>query len=85
MTILLNTRCPFSCNTFCDTDCMLSLANVSADVVHREREETNNRGVACAVAVLASHVASKTHYGGNWIAKSVSFGGDVEREQTTES
>lgn len=78
MTILLNTRCPFPDNTFCDTDCMLSLANVSADVVNREREETNNQGIACAFAVLASHMASKNHYDRNWLAKTVSFGGDAE-------
>lgn len=76
MTVLLNVRCPFIGGTFCDTDCMLSLANVTDCSVTREREETNNEGIACAFAVLASHVASETHYGGNWLAKTVSYRGD---------
>ena len=76
MTMLLNCHCPFPGNTFCDTDCMLSLAHVESATVTREREETNNKGISCAIAVLASHVASDTHCGGNWLVKAVTYEGD---------
>ena len=78
MAILLDVHCPFPGNTFCDTDCMLSLAHVESDTTLREREETNNDGIACAFAVLASHVASTNHCGGNWLAKCVSYRGDTQ-------
>ena len=76
MTMLLNCRCPFPGGTFCDTDCMLSLAHVESSTVTREREETNNKGISCSIAVLASHVASDNHCGGNWLVKAVTYGGD---------
>lgn len=78
MALILNSYCPFPGKSYCSTDCMLSLANVDSDTVQREREETNNQGIACAFAVLASHVASEDHYGGNWLAKVASWEGDAE-------
>ena len=77
MTVLQNARCPFPGNTFCDTDCMLSLAHVD-DATLCERGETGNEVIACAFAVLASRVASSRHCSGNWLAKCVSHRGDAE-------
>ena len=33
--------------------------------------EAKERPVSCAIAVLASHVASETHHGGNFLMKTV--------------
>ena len=77
MALILNSYCPFPGKSYCSTDCMLLLKHVDADTVQREREETNNQGIACAIAVLASHIASENHRGGNWLAKVASWEGDA--------
>lgn len=73
MTAISNAHCPFPGNTFCDTDCMLLISHVDADMVLQESEDTYTKGLSCAFAVLASHVASDKHIGGNWLAKFVSY------------
>ena len=52
----------------CIRECMWLLSHGPSDVTFSEPKE---RRTACAIAVLASHVASENHHGGNFLMKTV--------------
>ena len=52
----------------CVRECMWLLEHAPSDVTLSEPKE---RRIACAIAVFASHVASETHHGGNFLMKTV--------------
>lgn len=58
--------CPFG--GACHLNCMLLLTSSNAVC-----GPTNEGEASCAIAVLASHIASEDHSGGNWLMKVVSL------------
>lgn len=68
MTDELMPLCPLV-NGYCSIDCMWFLTE-STEV----RQEISDEGEGhCAIAVLASHVASEEHIGGNYLMKTIGY------------
>lgn len=65
--------CPFG--GACHLNCMLLLTSSNAVCGPINEGEAN-----CAIAVLASHIASKEHSGGNYLMKTISL--EQSREAT---
>lgn len=74
MSAIKNTKCPLL-RTECDTACMMLLV-ASKSVVG----PINDGEASCAFALLASHVASEEHSGGNYLMQVIGLRGEGEGE-----
>lgn len=73
-------HCPLNRGGVCAPNCMLFLTATDADSM---TGPTDRGEGCCAFAVLASHIASEKHYGGNYLMHMAGFdyrqkGADVE-------
>jgi len=65
MSVIAGVICPLL-RAYCDTDCMMFLTASKAVCAPIDEGEGH-----CAFAVLASHVASEEHSGGNYLMKTI--------------
>lgn len=70
MTAVSGARCPWMQDGHCHTNCMLFVTAAGADTTYGC--VTKGEG-HCSIAIAASHIASETHYGGNYLVKTVGY------------
>ena len=73
--LILESLCPFKLGC-CTTSCMLFLEHAPTHTVIGNGDNTGH----CAFAVLASHIASTAHQGGNYLMRTAILGEDKEKE-----
>lgn len=71
MSAVQGARCPWMDDGRCHVNCMLFVTAVDANTVRGSTIEGEGH---CSIAVAASHIASKRHYGGNYLVKTVAYG-----------
>lgn len=70
-TEVIGAICPFTSDGACHTNCMLFATAVDSDVTYGDMGSGDGH---CSLAVMASHIASERHHGGNYLVASVARG-----------
>ena len=68
--VKIDILCPFMPDGKCHANCMLLLKYVDAGTVEANIMEGEG---CCSLAVMASHISSEKHYGGNYLVKYVDY------------
>lgn len=78
MSTVLGARCPWMDDGRCHTNCMLFVTAVNANTTSGSTVKGEGH---CGIAVMASHISSEKHYGGNYLVKTIAYNDEAEKPE----